>query len=377
MPDQNSNPDFLESQSYEGEKKAFEDRRKAVFPAESLTRRPWGLALSGGGIRSATFSLGVLQSLARAPNSPDAGNGAPPLLARFDYLSTVSGGGYTGAFLSSLFRLAGSRGAPTVTNATDVDLSSAKEQSDRAYEALAIEPPGRMTAETTSKTLDHPLRWLRENGRYMAPAGAGDMFYAISLQIRNWCAVHYVIGITLLFAFLTGLSLRSIAQVSQVNTNLGGWPAKMEAFLQPDHANGIWWSPWFWLALAVLALAVVPVGVSYWLTYRPKPNASDLKKHFPPSVLAAIALVALTAILATLAIGSGAAVFLFSFFGWVAASIVIAISLFWFSGSGGAVSAQRVTLTHWLTAACVTALVLVVLGLVETVSQSLYLLLRR
>src|SRR5689334_17613046 len=41
----------------------------------------FGLSLSGGGIRSATFNLGVLQTLARLK-----------LLHRVDYLSTVSGG---------------------------------------------------------------------------------------------------------------------------------------------------------------------------------------------------------------------------------------------------------------------------------------------
>lgn len=41
------------------------------------------LCLSGGGIRSATFGLGVIQALARFG-----------LLNRFHYLSTVSGGGY-------------------------------------------------------------------------------------------------------------------------------------------------------------------------------------------------------------------------------------------------------------------------------------------
>src|SRR5207253_6103577 len=40
-----------------------------------------GVALSGGGIRSATFNLGVLQGLAHCD-----------LLRRVDYLSTVSGG---------------------------------------------------------------------------------------------------------------------------------------------------------------------------------------------------------------------------------------------------------------------------------------------
>jgi hypothetical protein len=50
----------------------------------------FGLALSGGGIRSATFSLGVLAALARKG-----------ILPQVDYLSTVSGGGYLGAFLAA------------------------------------------------------------------------------------------------------------------------------------------------------------------------------------------------------------------------------------------------------------------------------------
>jgi hypothetical protein len=46
-----------------------------------------GLAFSGGGIRSATFNLGVLQALADLQ-----------LLRKFHYLSTVSGGGYIGSW---------------------------------------------------------------------------------------------------------------------------------------------------------------------------------------------------------------------------------------------------------------------------------------
>jgi len=46
-----------------------------------------GVALSGGGIRSATFCLGLFQALARQK-----------LVRRIDYLSTVSGGGYFGSF---------------------------------------------------------------------------------------------------------------------------------------------------------------------------------------------------------------------------------------------------------------------------------------
>jgi hypothetical protein len=57
-----------------------------------------GLALSGGGIRSATFSLGVLVSLARRG-----------ILPHVDYLSTVSGGGYLGAFLSTFLEAGNDR----------------------------------------------------------------------------------------------------------------------------------------------------------------------------------------------------------------------------------------------------------------------------
>lgn len=48
-----------------------------------------GLALSGGGIRSASFGLGVVQVLAEKK-----------FLKEVDFLSTVSGGGYTGSFLT-------------------------------------------------------------------------------------------------------------------------------------------------------------------------------------------------------------------------------------------------------------------------------------
>ena len=49
-----------------------------------------GLAFSGGGIRSATFNLGIVQALAELK-----------LLRQFDYLSCVSGGGYIGGWLSA------------------------------------------------------------------------------------------------------------------------------------------------------------------------------------------------------------------------------------------------------------------------------------
>jgi hypothetical protein len=54
------------------------------------------LCISGGGIRSATFALGAIQGLADYN-----------LLDQFDYLSTVSGGGYIGSWLTAWIARAG------------------------------------------------------------------------------------------------------------------------------------------------------------------------------------------------------------------------------------------------------------------------------
>ncbi|MGE0227553.1 MAG: patatin-like phospholipase family protein [Dehalococcoidia bacterium] len=59
--------------------------------APDVRNELFGVALSGGGMRSAIFSLGVLQALARNE-----------LLASADYISSVSGGGYVAASLAGL-----------------------------------------------------------------------------------------------------------------------------------------------------------------------------------------------------------------------------------------------------------------------------------
>ena len=92
-----------------------------------------GLAISGGGIRSATFSLGVIQSLARHG-----------ILAQVDFLSTVSGGGYTGSFLSSYL------------NTTD---KSVGPQRDKA--------PFRASVAADSNA----IRYIRNRSRYIQPRG--------------------------------------------------------------------------------------------------------------------------------------------------------------------------------------------------------------
>ena len=189
---------------------ALISHRRAQSGAGSKDRPYWGLALSGGGIRSATVSLGVLQGLAKIdpgstmPRSDPAAGGVAlprfrwPLLSLFDYLSTVSGGGYIGAFFCSLFVPGRLR-----------PLGTAEVAADDAYTTMATVPPHRLRSHDTLDTdgIGHcPTAWLRENGRYLAPTGAGDYLYASAIGIRNWLAVQYVIGTLFLITF-SGLGL--------------------------------------------------------------------------------------------------------------------------------------------------------------------------
>ena len=92
------------------------------------------LCLSGGGIRSASFCLGVLQALATAG-----------LLRQFHYLSTVSGGGYIGAWLTGVIaRTSGTREAAQIlANPADPRLAEL-----RSYTNYLTPSPGLSSADT-------------------------------------------------------------------------------------------------------------------------------------------------------------------------------------------------------------------------------------
>ncbi|MFQ5447942.1 MAG: hypothetical protein ACE5FF_13520, partial [Saprospiraceae bacterium] len=75
----------------EEEKAVLTGRRKLLFGEEAAGKfdeNKFGIAMSGGGIRSATINLGFLRTL-----------NLFKILEKADYISTVSGGGYTGAYL--------------------------------------------------------------------------------------------------------------------------------------------------------------------------------------------------------------------------------------------------------------------------------------
>ncbi|HEV8541425.1 MAG TPA: patatin-like phospholipase family protein, partial [Verrucomicrobiae bacterium] len=181
-----------------------------------------GLALSGGGIRSATFSLGILQSLARAK-----------MLREVDYLSTVSGGGYIGGFLGRWFSRA----------ATSAQASAATD---------SIEA-------TLSDTQSPQIKWLREHGRYVTPTGGGDVLTAAAYVLRSWIALHFnlipvILGLFCLLGYLRALMF-----------DWSTWQ-NLERLAAPAAATHFWWSPWFILPGLVALLVCIPLGAAFWLS---------------------------------------------------------------------------------------------------------------
>jgi len=176
-----------------------------------------GLAISGGGIRSATFALGILQSLARVR-----------LLRRIDYMSTVSGGGYTGSFLGALFVRSEAAG-----------ISPGGEVKSRCAEVEdVLATPG-----------SWPLHWLRESGRYMSPTGAGDTLIALTAYLRNWIAIQVVVG-SLALTVLLWATLASVSGACWLGDT-----------------QWLPWSPVVALPLLVLAFWSIPAGTAFWLNW--------------------------------------------------------------------------------------------------------------
>jgi hypothetical protein len=259
-------------------------RRAAVLDDKDQEAN-WGLALSGGGIRSATFAFGVMEALAtvdavsQAPVPPKSDQKS--LLRRFDYLSTVSGGGYIGAFFCSLF----------VPKRLDRNSDPNKAAED-AYRTFATTPPHRLRTEDVLDLNDigHcPTAWLRENGRYLTPTGAGDYLYVASVGIRNWFALQYVVATVFLVVFAAiGLFRAALARlVPAYASNVEAHGFQLKAYstyveLPCAHQCAphftIPWSPIWWLALVVLVLWVAPSCMAFWLAY-PKRGQSESDAH--------------------------------------------------------------------------------------------------
>ncbi|HJU06631.1 MAG TPA: patatin-like phospholipase family protein [Nitrospiraceae bacterium] len=202
--------------SDEDEKKRNETLVSRLYKCIS-DKQHAALCLSGGGIRSATFGLGVLQGLARRG-----------LLDQFHYLSTVSGGGYIGSWLTSWIH------RQVQKNQNGSGLAS-------VVEALQNDPPkSKLTPEP------EPIRHLREYSNYLTPQlglFSADTWTLIATYLRN-LLVNWFVWIPLLVLAL--MLPRFLVAIS---------------VLRPDH----WWIVGFMLVAGVFVL----VTLAYICLYLP------------------------------------------------------------------------------------------------------------
>lgn len=128
------------------------------------------LCISGGGIRSATFALGVLQGLARCG-----------LLGKFHYLSTVSGGGYIGGWLTAWINRAKNGLSDVIT-----DLAKPREDTRPNPEPLEMQN-------------------LRSYSNYLSPRLgllSADTWTLVATYLRN-LLLNWLVLIPLIAAVLT------------------------------------------------------------------------------------------------------------------------------------------------------------------------------
>ena len=172
------------------------------------------LSLSGGGIRGGTFALGVIQGLARHD-----------LLKHFEYLSTVSGGGYIGSWLTAWIH----RHHDGLEGVTD-DLANSAPKTK-----VDPDPP--------------PIRYLRTYSNFITPKSgllSADTWTFAGIYVRN-LFLNWLVIIPLLISVL--LIPRLVLAITQMQPegdqplvqSFLGWPFyRRHIFLVLGYALGVW-----------------------------------------------------------------------------------------------------------------------------------------
>ena len=202
-----------------------------------------GIALSGGGIRSASFCLGILQALSFGG-----------WLKNLDYMSTVSGGGYIGGSLSWLLhrKWKGEHGE-------DIPYGL-----DRRNFPYGTYPMAGMEAKSeTGKTSDwdvykgRMLRHLRQHAHYLTPGDGINFMSLVAVTARNALFSLFVYGglLALLFALARPYLFGPVAGVWVFDWMI--W--RFDWFpINANFAQGMA----IFLALTLLALAILYVIVT-------------------------------------------------------------------------------------------------------------------
>ena len=226
------------------------------------------LCLSGGGVRSATFNLGILQGLARYG-----------LLEKFDYLSTVSGGGFIGGWLSAWVRRAG------MANVVK-DLSKSPEnpwtpdpppvEHLRIYSNYLSPQPGLLSADTwtlvASVVRNLVLNWLV----FVPVLLAALLFPRLwsAMVLRSSTDVYWAIVWSLVIGSLAGLW--GLANIGQMLPTAKKQSTHPDPNAPPQYKSG----QGSFLAKCLLGLVVSAAALAVFLWNRHRPGADDLQWYY-------------------------------------------------------------------------------------------------
>ena len=143
---------------------------------------PWcGLGLSGGGIRSAALSLGVLQAFSEHD-----------ILKRFDYISSVSGGGYLAGSLQWWWT-----SHQRDDSAKEPQTSFGMGRNDFPYGPARI---ARSAEDETTKCARDNLQFLRSHSSYLTPGNGLTSWSMLAVLVRT-AVISIFIWLPLIAAF--------------------------------------------------------------------------------------------------------------------------------------------------------------------------------
>jgi len=217
-----------------------------------------GLAFSGGGIRSATFNLGVLQALAQTR-----------LLHTFDYISTVSGGGYIGSWL-----MAWMHHQQIGVKEVEERLSSQKYSSANAADPAEV-------------------HFLRNYSNYLTPRKGilgADFWAFIATYLRNTTLNQIILVLLLLSVLILPRALVYFPNQLETIENLIDHKAHPQSFL---------YSQWFgvFAGFFFVALAVTFMGLNLvWVDPHTKKKYSWYTKQWAVDLMIVVPLIVAAAL---------------------------------------------------------------------------------
>jgi hypothetical protein len=239
------------------------EARKAFYRALNVLNRA-ALCCSGGGIRSATFCLGVIQALAAydvsalRPAPTNIGASPKPdemptemkaedcLLGCFQYLSTVSGGGYVGSWLSSWLK---------------------RNEFHQVIENLTGRPSGPDVEPAE-------ISWLRAYSNYLTPRlgiTSADAWAAVAIFVRN-LLLNWLIIIPVVCGAV--LSLKLVATFSVwLAHNVADPQAMMAYATAPMGIVDIVRDPLTMIAIAVIGAICLIFAQGFTNRHRPTRRA--------------------------------------------------------------------------------------------------------